>query len=721
MKEDSQLICPIGFDDPTNIWPNIQNQILERLPLRDVTWKSPISSTYTTISKLPVRFLPSSTALFRDTDHPFKWFLGPYVHVYFVSSESSENYKLVKPYIRQWLESHTGLKRTSWLIVYAPINKAVSYDVCLKIYNKLSSDFYIEKSGDRSVMINTGLANTQHNKHGSNNSFDDFLTRIRDGVVSSFQQRCTLYDVDIRRLDSLRGSPQLDFQQLFLVKESLALMYQMMQLPSEALVQYEELEALLAFVPSGFLPDTSWPWMIPELYKSSQSTSKGNKNAESTIESSPLGSATRRMIEQYEDMVADRDLSEMSIPTPGPITIGTGNNNPTPSPPPISPHIYTPTSSTNIKEYDGWMSACRNGDEVLLYSMNNARSKVLKNKISLVELSRYIFARQMYLLFILKKPVGCAEKGFSFVVSTRAYIERKCAFEAMHTHAYESTGGTDAETEHRLKLLQADLWVAVAAMKIVRACIDAFRHINSTALDSSSNNIEAISKSQVLDDTDTTLTSISSGGNKLALDDQSIASLKQLGDLLRFSFSKLCNILPTIRSSRRAAFKMAEALVSWTSYEETRAKLIADGVIHSSSYQVTWPADDSSGAINIEEILSSVSKRLRYLASSFSVSKNQKRELDVASASASNQQQQPQTAEVYGSPQSSLSFSDPRAFDDLSSLINRTSSSSFSSSSSSSSRTAAKTTAVEASIPIHLSRAIAELDALAGSLYIFSS
>lgn len=49
--------------------------------------------------------------------------------------------------------------------------------------------------------------------------------------------RCILYDLDIRRLDALRGTPQLDFCQLFLVKESLALMYQMMQLYQEALLQ----------------------------------------------------------------------------------------------------------------------------------------------------------------------------------------------------------------------------------------------------------------------------------------------------------------------------------------------------------------------------------------------------------------------------------------------------------------------------------------------------
>ena len=87
--------------------------------------------------------------------------------------------------------------------------------------------------------------------YNSSAAIDDFFAKIRDGVVTSFQQRTSLYDADIRRLDSMRGTPHLDFRQLFLVKESLALMHQMMQLPAEALMQYEELEALLAFVPTG--------------------------------------------------------------------------------------------------------------------------------------------------------------------------------------------------------------------------------------------------------------------------------------------------------------------------------------------------------------------------------------------------------------------------------------------------------------------------------------
>ena len=135
-----------------------------------------------------------------------------------------------------------------------------------------------------------------------------------------------------------------------------------------------------------------------------------------------------------EDSLVERDLSEMHTSAnrsgikDGGSVGGVGIGSP---------------FHTSMREYDGWMSACRNGDEVLLYSMNNARSRVLKNKIGLIELSRYVFARQMYLLFVLKKPLGCAEKGYNFIVNTRAFLERK----------YEQTakdGMLDSMNEQRL-------------------------------------------------------------------------------------------------------------------------------------------------------------------------------------------------------------------------------------------------------------------------------
>lgn len=114
MKEDSQLICPISYHDPTgNIWSTLQQGILDRLPLRDVLWKSSstISSSQAAVGSLPLRFMPSTASLFKDTDHPFRWFLAPYTNIYFVQVNNLEAYRDAKAGIRKWIETVVGLKR----------------------------------------------------------------------------------------------------------------------------------------------------------------------------------------------------------------------------------------------------------------------------------------------------------------------------------------------------------------------------------------------------------------------------------------------------------------------------------------------------------------------------------------------------------------------------------------------------------------------------------
>jgi hypothetical protein len=109
----AQLICPISYDDGQNIWINQQlaKAIQDHLPLTDVTWKNPASNSFVNISKLPLRFMPSSSSLFKDTNHPFRWFLAPYSHIYFIKAETIDLYKSLKPALRQWVDSFSGPKR----------------------------------------------------------------------------------------------------------------------------------------------------------------------------------------------------------------------------------------------------------------------------------------------------------------------------------------------------------------------------------------------------------------------------------------------------------------------------------------------------------------------------------------------------------------------------------------------------------------------------------
>lgn len=236
-------------------------------------------------------------------------------------------------------------------------------------------------------------------------AYEDFFSKVKEGVIASFFQRCALYDSDIRRLDSSRGSPQFDFRQLFLVKESLALMYQLMQLPQEALRQYGELEALLGVVPEGTLPRDDWPLVVPEDVRATQ---KG-----------------------------------ASSPTPTPQVSVDG----------VSQEAADSSSQSDFDLL--WKDPLVEGESVLLYSINSARMRILKNKIGLRELRRYAFSRQMHFLAQQRRFCDFASKGVQFVSDTYGSI--------LHQMAVES----DVDRHRRQ---QADLWAVCAAVKIVRTC-----------------------------------------------------------------------------------------------------------------------------------------------------------------------------------------------------------------------------------------------------------
>lgn len=322
-------------------------------------------------------------------------------------------------------------------MIYCPTAiKNIPMDTCNKIYSRLSNDFYIDRPGDRSVMLITKpdatmpvqnkpkesrFLGSPENSFSSSlmlsissfstssmsvstqgggdiqlalTSFQELLSKLREGVVQSFQYRTAAYDADIRRLEAARSSAaNYDFRQLFLVKESLALMYQMMQLADKALVQYEELEDLIHSVSNGSitasnsnihnttnhsnsnggektnkvstfqLPDTDWPMVAPELLSTADlpSTSKTPSKAQADVpmfSSPPIQPAANPIGTEEKDKDKDKDVK-------------------------IDP-------SRNLMS-----DACKNGDDVLSYSINVARLKILKNKMSSLELLRYIFARQV--------------------------------------------------------------------------------------------------------------------------------------------------------------------------------------------------------------------------------------------------------------------------------------------------------------------------------------
>lgn len=114
-----------------------------------------------------------------------------------------------------------------------------------EILKRLVADF------DSHVVVTIPKINDESPKY----ELAPFLKGLGDAVAEHFQNRCKLFDEEIRRLDALRAAESAQrikkdtnnniLTLFFLVKEGLSITYQQMRLMSEALIQYNELRAVV--------------------------------------------------------------------------------------------------------------------------------------------------------------------------------------------------------------------------------------------------------------------------------------------------------------------------------------------------------------------------------------------------------------------------------------------------------------------------------------------
>ena len=349
-KEDKQLCCSVSYHEiGTATWSLLKKPLFEQLPLHNVSWVSP-SSAAALVQKLDIRFTRDSPELFRDSDHPFRWFMAPFCSVCFVSTLNLETYKQeCRPAIRNWIEtSFAPHKRapTQWLIAFVTVGTESPKDVQDKVYNKVAADVGTEKSIH--LYLHTGGDQIVTNMAKQKRTLEALFSQMRKCLQNSFYQRVSLYEAEIQRLNS--SNPSIDFRQLFLVQESLALLYQLSFLPGEALRQYAELDTLI--------------------------------NTAAVAGNVGVGVGG---IDVDDDSFAEAWFrSELSTAEA------------------ISAHVHKSRSCG-----DAWAV----GAAILDYSINDARMRILKSNIKPLELKSYVFARQMYFLSSVSDSTGRATRA----------------------------------------------------------------------------------------------------------------------------------------------------------------------------------------------------------------------------------------------------------------------------------------------------------------------
>ncbi|XP_014219385.1 trafficking protein particle complex subunit 10 isoform X2 [Copidosoma floridanum] len=232
----------------------LADNLVKSIPTDSVEWRRSFDRPIKQV-KLCASFVPfSQDVLPSEKDcHLIK---RPIFHIYWSECSDVDVYKAsLKDDIDSWFKTLAKAKIQDWMIVLVEtydIKKSNKLLPRTTVLDKIRSDF-AAKHGDRCLSI----INPIKSESRSAESWRGLITRIRHLMLTAYDRTLLKFEEIIREHREKRNQPGWNFCHYFLLQEELAFVLEMLGLYDEALVQYDELDALFTqFILNSNVGDT---------------------------------------------------------------------------------------------------------------------------------------------------------------------------------------------------------------------------------------------------------------------------------------------------------------------------------------------------------------------------------------------------------------------------------------------------------------------------------
>ncbi|KAI4366085.1 hypothetical protein MLD38_022008 [Melastoma candidum] len=225
----------IAVEDVSDLWPTVKSGFEERLPFKKAYLNNKTRNTVL-VENLPAEFILTTDARLRSRfpqEQSLYWFREPYATIILVTCEDLDEFKtILKPRLKLLVQND----EKEWFIVFVsrahPSNDQAS-KMAKKVYAKLEVDFSSKKR-ERCCKLDI---------HGPEANFwEDLESKAVESIRNTLDRRVQFYEEEIRKLTEQRFMPIWNFCNFFILKESLAFIFEMAQLHEDALREYDELE-----------------------------------------------------------------------------------------------------------------------------------------------------------------------------------------------------------------------------------------------------------------------------------------------------------------------------------------------------------------------------------------------------------------------------------------------------------------------------------------------
>eukprot|EP01018_Ginkgo_biloba_P022070 Gb_23994 [translate_table: standard] len=234
IKSTSERLI-VAIEDVSDLWPTVKDGFEARVPFRKACLNNKARNPVY-VEKLPVEFILTTDSRLRSRfpqeQSPF-WFRQPYSTVVLVTCEDFDEYKtILKPRLKLIVQNDDR----EWFIVFvskAYLSNDQAGKLTRRIYNKLEVDFSSKKR-ERCCKLDMHVADAAF--------WEDVEAKMVECIRNTLDKRVQFYEEEIRKLSENRFMPVWNFCNFFILKESLAFMFEMSHLHDDALREYDELE-----------------------------------------------------------------------------------------------------------------------------------------------------------------------------------------------------------------------------------------------------------------------------------------------------------------------------------------------------------------------------------------------------------------------------------------------------------------------------------------------
>ncbi|EDW81077.1 uncharacterized protein Dwil_GK11213 [Drosophila willistoni] len=240
------LIKPtITYAGSCPLFRSLEMQILNAIPLDKCEWRRTFQrpTKQVRLEAQAQQFNVSMLEKYKQGE----WSIleHPILHIFVTECNDIDTYKAtIKDEIDAWLKLLTSYGVLDWMILLVEtldMRKTKNILPRTTVLDKIRLDFG-SKNDDRCISV----LNPAKFEQKSTESFRCLVQRIRFLMLTSYNRNIVKYEDLLRSKRERRNLDGWDFRQYFFLQEDLALIFEKLELHTEALIQYDELDALFS-------------------------------------------------------------------------------------------------------------------------------------------------------------------------------------------------------------------------------------------------------------------------------------------------------------------------------------------------------------------------------------------------------------------------------------------------------------------------------------------